>query len=161
MKIAIREPETDADFESLANLAQQLANYHQEDLRPDPKKLKADVDWYSSRIASVDGRDVGFVGWHKLYACQAAERAVELQNIFVDPNHRGHQLGFKLVMEVVRDALAQNCAEMKIGLRKENKLALEFYKKLGCAVTDRNDSWRCKLKRQQMEDVLSKAGNEA
>jgi ribosomal protein S18 acetylase RimI-like enzyme len=161
MKVTIREPKYDADFESLANLAQQLAHYHQEDLRPDPKKLKADTGWYSSRIASVDGRDVGFVGWHRLYACRAAERAIELQNIFVDPQHRGHQLGFELVLEVVRDAVSQDCAELKIGLRKENTLALDFYKKLGCAVTDRNDIWRCKLKRKSMEDMLEKAGRGA
>jgi ribosomal protein S18 acetylase RimI-like enzyme len=160
MKITIREPKTDTDFESLANLAQELANYHQEDLRPDPKKLKADTQWYSSRIVSVDGTDVGFVGWHRLYACQVAERAIELQNIFVDQQQRGHQLGFKLVLEVVRDAISHGCAELKIGLRKQNTSALEFYKKLGCSVTDRKDIWRCRLKRQGMEDMLAKAGHE-
>ena len=65
MIIAIRAPKTDADFASLSDLAQQLARYHQEDLHPNPTKLMADAGWYSARLVSVDGADVGFVGWHK------------------------------------------------------------------------------------------------
>jgi ribosomal protein S18 acetylase RimI-like enzyme len=154
MTITIRTPKTKSDFISVANLAHQLAEYHHEDQRPDPRKLKADTDWYSSRLISINGVDAGFVGWHKLYACQSAERGIELQNIFVDQKYRGHNLGFQLVLEVIRDALKLKCAEIKIGLRKENTVALEFYKKLGCSITDRNDSWRCKLKRSQMIDII-------
>lgn len=161
MNVIIRKPKTNADFQSMADLAQQLATYHGEDQRPDPKKLMTDVDWYSTRIVSIDGTDAGFVGWHRLYACQSAERGIELQNIFIHEKFRGHRLGFLLVLEVIRDALELDCAEIKIGLRKENTFALEFYKKLGCSIIDRNDSWRCKLKRQQMENIISKIESEA
>lgn len=154
MQILIRLPKTDADFTSLAKLAQQLAIYHHENLCPDPKRLKADKEWYAAYIASLDGIDIGFVGWHRVYACQTAERAIELQNIFIVPEHRGHGLGFRLVLEVIRDAVGSDCAELKIGVHKDNITALEFYKKLGCTVTDRNDSWRCKLKRSSMDDLL-------
>jgi len=156
MNITIRAPETDADFESLAQLAGQLAQFHHEDLCPNPNKLKADRDWFSSRIVSIGNADIGFVGWHKLYACQSAERAMELQNIFVKPEFRGKGIGFRLILEVIDDALVHNCAEIKIGLRKGNIEALEFYKMLGCTVIDRNDSWRCKLKRSDMERIVSK-----
>lgn len=156
MNIIIRKPEIDADFVALANLAQELAHYHHEDKRPSAEKLAADGDWFSARIASLGDDDVGFVGWHKLYACQSAERAMELQNIFVKPECRGQGIGFRLILEVIADALANNCVEIKIGLRKENTSALEFYKMLGCEVIDRNDSWRCKLKRHEMHKLISK-----
>jgi ribosomal protein S18 acetylase RimI-like enzyme len=157
MVVVLRRPAIREDFVSLANLAAQLAKYHQEELSPNPDKLIADASWYSASIISVDSADVGFAGWHHLYACQSAERGIELQNLYVNKKHRGQKLGIRLVLEVVRDAIGLECAEIKIGLRKENVSALEFYKKLGCSITDRNDSWRCKIKRHRFYEIISQA----
>jgi ribosomal protein S18 acetylase RimI-like enzyme len=101
--------------------------------------------------------DIGFVAWHKLYACQSAERGIELQNLYVDQKYRGKRLGIRLVLEVIREAIKLNCAEIKIGLRKENAAALEFYRKLGCTVFDRNDIWRCKIKQAQWHEIIARA----
>jgi ribosomal protein S18 acetylase RimI-like enzyme len=156
MIVTLRRPEIREDFISLANLAVQLAKYHQEDISPNPDKLMTDTNWYSACIISVDSVDVGFAGWHNLYACQSAERGIELQNLYVDEKYRGQKLGLRLVLEVVRDAIKFDCAEIKVGLRKENITALEFYRKLGCSIIDRNDSWRCKIKRVRFDDILSR-----
>lgn len=138
-----------ADCESLSGLAQKLALHHGETLRPDPLTLWADRDWFSASIASTDGKDVGFVGWHRKYACQTATRLFELQNLYVEPDYRGRRVAVSLVFDVVRAAFDEG-ASIGIGVRKSNTAALEFYKKLGCTVVDRNDLWRCRWTQEQM-----------
>jgi ribosomal protein S18 acetylase RimI-like enzyme len=155
MQVSIREPETERDFSSIAHLAEELACFHNETRRASPHKLMADADWYSSRLLAVNGVDVGFVGWHRIYSCQSGERGLELQNLYVDEKYRGKGFGFMLVLEVVKIALKLDCVEIKIGVRQENSLAVGFYKKLGCSLIDRNDSWRCKLGRTRMTELIA------
>ncbi|MDD3289182.1 MAG: GNAT family N-acetyltransferase [Alphaproteobacteria bacterium] len=140
--IIVREPKVMADYESMSALAEKLARHHDDNLRPDPEKLMADKGWFSARLASVDDRDVGFIGWHTMYACQSATRSIELQNLYVEPEYRNYQIGVKLVLNVIREALKLN-ADIKLAVLKKNPAALEFYKKLGCDVRDCKDFWRC------------------
>lgn len=143
-----------ADCESMSALAEKLARHHNEDLRPAPQKLMADKDWFSASLASIEGKDIGFVGWHRLYACQSATRSFELQNLYVEPEYRGQLIAVRLVLEVVRDAFEQD-ASIVLGVRRDNLAALEFYKKLGCAVIDRNDLWRCRWSQEKMREFSS------
>ncbi len=141
--IKVRQPNLVADYMSLSNMAEKLAAYHGEKMRPDPDKLDRDQDWFSSAIASINGCDVGYVGWHRMYACQSASRYLELQNLYVDPAWRKKKIGARLVWEVVKQALMLE-ATIGIGVRKENVDAVAFYKALGCEIIDRNDLWRCR-----------------
>lgn len=152
--IHVRKVASLADSKSMSALAEKLARHHDEDLRPDPQKLLADKDWFSASLASIDGKDVGFIGWHRLYACQSATRSFELQNLYVEPEYRGQLVAVRLVLEVVRDAFAQD-ASIVLGVRRGNLAALEFYKKLGCAVIDRNDLWRCRWSDEKMREFAS------
>ncbi len=152
--IHIRKVSSLADCESMSVLAEKLARHHNEDLRPDPQKLLADKDWFSAALASIDGKDIGFVGWHRLYACQSATRYFELQNLYVEPEFRGQLVAVKLVLEVVLDAFDKG-GTIGIGVRKDNLSALEFYKKLGCTVIDRNDLWRCRWNQEKMREFAS------
>lgn len=63
--IHVRKVASLADSKSMSALAEKLARHHDEDLRPDPQKLLADKDWFSASLASIDGKDVGFIGWHR------------------------------------------------------------------------------------------------
>jgi hypothetical protein len=40
MNVVLRQPETEEDFISLANLARELAEYHQDNFCPNPDKLR-------------------------------------------------------------------------------------------------------------------------
>jgi len=152
--IHVRKVALLADCESMSGLAEKLARHHDEDLCPDPQKLLADKDWFSASLASIDGKDIGFVGWHRLYACQSATRSFELQNLYVEPEYRGQLVAVRLVLEVVRDALEKD-ALIAIGVLRNNPDALEFYKKLGCTVYDRNDLWRCKWSQESMREFAT------
>ncbi|MDD3287460.1 MAG: GNAT family N-acetyltransferase [Alphaproteobacteria bacterium] len=147
--IFIREVETIADCESLSLLAEKLAHHHGDNLKPDPERLIRDCDWFSARIASADEVDVGFIGWHRAYACQSAMRSIELQNLYVDPKYRGLCIGSRLVYELVKEAL-RCVADIKLAVMKNNPGALEFYKKLGFETSDCNAFWRCRWKEDDM-----------
>jgi ribosomal protein S18 acetylase RimI-like enzyme len=121
-------------------MAHELALFHKEDLTPDPVKLLTDSNWFSASIVSVQNLDVGFCAWYKIYACQSASRIYELQSLYVLLPYRGLQIATRMVRELAKLALADQ-AVIGIGVRKENLMALAFYKKIGCTVLDRNDIW--------------------
>ena len=54
-----------------------------------------------------------------------------LEDIFVDPDHRGSGAGFALFSAVAREAVRRGCAALEWAVLDWNRLALDFYDKLG------------------------------
>jgi ribosomal protein S18 acetylase RimI-like enzyme len=157
--ISITPPKTIIDFEQLARLAGQLSLYHGDDLNAEPVKLQTDHGiWFHAALARTpDGTAIGFAGWYTYYDMHKATRGIELQNLFVEARWRSHKVGYRLVQHVVVEAVRHDCAQLRIGVRKDNALAVAFYTRLGCEMIDRGALLHCRLDREKMRQLLSKA----
>lgn len=153
-------PRGTREFQSLARLAAGLASHHAEVEQPAVAALCRDHGrWFDAVLArTAEGVDVAFAAWHGFYIVQKGQKGIELQNLFVEEDWRGRKIGFLLVCHVVREALAAQCDLLHIGVRKDNALAIAFYQRLGCRLTDRNVNWRCSLDAAGMRALLEAAG---
>ena len=158
-KIAIVTPRSVADFASLARLARELAAYHRDDFAPAAEVLARDHGpWFEAVLARTpDGADIGFAGWHTFYMVQSATRGLELQNLYVEPAWRARGAGFLLVRHAAAEALRQDVHVLRIGVRKDNSLAIEFYRRLGCTMLDRGVTWACRLDADGMRRLSGSA----
>ncbi len=146
-KLSIVPPKSIDDFGHMARLADALAAFHGEAFGVAPVKLQADHgDWYHAVLARLtDTPAIGFAGWYRYYDIHRATRGIELQNLFVEEPWRSHGIGFELVMHVAAHAVEQGCAQLRIGVRKDNARAIAFYTRLGCELVDRGGNWICRL----------------
>lgn len=107
--IAIRTATAD-DAGTLLRLVRALAAYErlshavvstEEDFRRDgfgPNPA------FEARIVSLDGRDVGFTLFYPNYSSFAGRPGLFLEDLFVDPEARGHGLGRLLLADLARIA---------------------------------------------------------
>jgi ribosomal protein S18 acetylase RimI-like enzyme len=157
--ISIAPPTSIADFKQLSRLAGELTAFHGDHVTADPIKLQADHGtWFHAVLArTTDGTAIGFAGWYTFYDVHKATRGIELQNLFVDERWRAHGIGFMLVMRVVGEAAEQDCALVRIGVRKDNTLAVAFYTRLGCEIVDRGPLLHCRLDQDKMRGLIKNA----
>jgi GNAT superfamily N-acetyltransferase len=78
-----------------------------------------------TRAAVADGRIVGFASW------LSAADAIELDDLFVDPDWMGQGVGRALVHDVVAIARARGVRRIEV---TANPHALAFYEKVGFVV---------------------------
>lgn len=151
------EPRAPADFADLADLARQLAAYHGDAFEPSAEALRGDFGlWYRAVLArSASGAAIGFAGWHPIYLIQTARRAIELQNLFVDPEWRNRKVGWALVRHVAGVTLDASADVLRIGVRKDNALAISFYDRIGCTRLDRGANWVCRLDTARMQRLVN------
>jgi ribosomal protein S18 acetylase RimI-like enzyme len=115
-------------------------------------------DWYEARLARVArGHDVGFVTWQRFYASECAERGMEIRNLFVKPHVRSRGIGRELFRAAVQAALAADCQRLRLNVRKDNAIGVQFYKKMGCAMFDMGLSWGCRWSRDEILDLARRA----
>ena len=147
MPITLSPPATAADFAALAAMARDLAVFHGDDFHPPADTLQRDHGiWYRAVLArTAQGEVVGFAAWFPFYHAQNAERNLELQTLFVAPASRSHGIGERLVAHVAAEAVRLDCACLRIGVRKANIRAAAFYRRIGCRLLDRGDTWACRL----------------
>jgi GNAT superfamily N-acetyltransferase len=54
-----------------------------------------------------------------------------LEDLFVEPAHRGSGIGFSLLRHLASRAVTENCASIEWRVLNWNKPAIEFYRRLG------------------------------
>jgi ribosomal-protein-alanine N-acetyltransferase len=59
----------------------------------------------------------------------------EIYNIAVKSKHRNRGIGTELLLELLRTATKKNVGIIRLEVRKSNRKAFEFYKKLGFKIT--------------------------
>jgi ribosomal protein S18 acetylase RimI-like enzyme len=155
---ALVTPLTSADFTSLAALATELAAHHRERHSPSPSALERDYgNWYEALLARTSrGQDLGFVTWHRFYVSECAERGMEIRNLFVKADVRGHGVGRLLLRAAARAAIAADCRRLRLSVRKDNTVGVQFYEKFGLAMVDMGMSWGCRWSRDGILDLAEK-----
>lgn len=136
-------------------MIQSLARHHDENHFPRPEKLQEDHEWFSACLANLDGKDVGYVAWNRLYDCRQPLRKLELQHLYVVPEFRGQGLGKKLIACVIRAAQSENCAEVVVCSMKTNTEATALYRKIIGEPADRGEIWKFTLLQKDFSNLES------
>lgn len=88
-------------------------------------------------LAFVDRAAVGVGLWFYMLSTFAGRRRLFVEDVFVDPAHRGTGIGLGLFRHMARVALAEGCVGMEWRVLNWNQPAIDFYHRIGAKpVTD-------------------------
>lgn len=132
----IREA-TVADSGDILRLVRELAIYERD---PDAvvntpelveRWLFGDDAVASALVAEVDGRVVGVAVWYRSYSTWTGVPGIYLEDLFVEPEHRGHGFGKAFLVALARIALDRGYQRFEWVVLDWNTPAVEFYEALG------------------------------
>jgi GNAT superfamily N-acetyltransferase len=127
---------TEADVPVILGLVHALATYERE---PDAVQLgEAELrrdgfgpqPLFECLIADDEGEAAGFALYFPIYSTWRGP-SLHLEDLFVQPSHRGHGIGKALLSRVAAIALARGCARMQWDVLDWNTPAIDFYNSLG------------------------------
>ena len=136
MSILIR-PAGPADAPEIHRLIVALATYERE---PDAvevtparlrEQLSAERPPFECLLAEIDGADVGFALHFANYSTWRGRPGLYLEDLFVEPAHRGLGVARRLLIELASLAVARGCGRMDWMVLDWNAPAIAFYHRLG------------------------------
>jgi len=92
-------------------------------------------------LAYEDGQPVGFAVYYQNFSTFLGLPGIYLEDIFVEPAHRGKGYGKALFAATAR-AAHQRGGRMNWAVLKWNQPSIDFYKKLGAVELDEWHMWR-------------------
>ncbi|HJS85065.1 MAG TPA: GNAT family N-acetyltransferase [Acetobacteraceae bacterium] len=88
-------------------------------------------------LAEVARHPVGIAIWYYMLSTFTARPILFLEDIFVEPAHRGKGIGLALFRRLARTALDEKCWSMDWNVLNWNQPAIDFYRRIGARpVTD-------------------------
>ncbi|MFI5251445.1 MAG: GNAT family N-acetyltransferase [Bacteroidota bacterium] len=96
---------------------------------------------------------IGYAIYYYTYSSFLALTTLYLEDLFVLPGYRKKRAGWKLFQACVREAKTQGCGRMEWMVLEWNKLAIDFYDRLGAKQLDGWLPYR--LERIQFKKLLS------
>lgn len=82
-------------------------------------------------LAEWSGRVVGFALFFHTFSTFLARPGIYLEDLFVEPQHRGKGIGKALLIELARRAEAEGCGRLEWSVLNWNQPAIDFYESLG------------------------------
>ena len=82
-------------------------------------------------LAEEDGRPVGLALFFQNYSTFLGRPGIYLEDLFVEPAHRGSGIGKALLQAVARIAVQRECGRFEWAVLDWNRPAIEFYQALG------------------------------
>jgi GNAT superfamily N-acetyltransferase len=82
-------------------------------------------------LAEEDGRVVGFALFFHNYSTFVGSPGIYLEDLFVEPAHRGRGQGKALLVELARIAIQRGCGRLEWSVLDWNEPAIGFYRSLG------------------------------
>src|SRR2546421_3171224 len=130
-------PSTTGDTPAIARLIRALAEY--ERLSPfvafDEDRLREHLfgprPFAEVLLAEEAGEVVGFALFFHNYSTFLGKPGLYLEDLFVEPVHRGKGHGKALLCAVARLAVERDCGRLEWSVLNWNEPAIRFYQKLG------------------------------
>jgi GNAT superfamily N-acetyltransferase len=125
------------DVPTIARLIRGLAEYEklvhafvlkEEDLH---KHLFGPRPFAEVLIAEDAGRAVGFALFFHNYSTFRGQPGLYLEDLFVEPEHRGKGHGKALLLALARLAVERRCGRVEWAVLNWNEPSIQFYKKIG------------------------------
>jgi len=104
-------------------------------------------------IADFQGRPAGFALFFHNYSTFRTRPGIYLEDLYVEPHHRGSGIGKALLKHLAKIALSQNCARLEWSVLNWNTPSIAFYESLGA--TPQSDWTTFRLTRQPLQDLAA------
>jgi GNAT superfamily N-acetyltransferase len=135
---------TESDIPAILELIHALAIYEREPdaVQIDAAELRRDGfgprPLFECLIADDEGEAAGFALYFPIYSTWRGP-SLHLEDLFVQPSHRGRGIGKALLARVAAIALERGCARMQWDVLDWNTPAIDFYHSRGAIMLE---SWR-------------------
>ena len=136
MSFSLR-PTTPADIPALHRLMRDFAAYEKLEHRFKITEaglsdvLFAANPTLHSILVDVAATSVGFALWYFTFGTFSGRRGLFVEDIYLDPAHRGRGIGLALFRHMARIALAHDCIGMDWNVLDWNTPAIDFYRRIG------------------------------
>jgi GNAT superfamily N-acetyltransferase len=135
-------PAERSDAALILSFVRKLAEY--ERLVHEVEASEADIvrDLFGSNtrvfcdIALWDGAPAGFALWFYNYSTFRGRHGLYLEDLFVEPAHRGRGIGKALLTRLARRCRAEGLSRLEWWVLDWNRPSIEFYKSLGAVPMD-------------------------
>lgn len=87
-------------------------------------------------IAEIGGVPVGFALWFYNFSTFRGRHGLFVEDVYIDPAHRGSGIGRQIFRFLARHAISQGCARMDWDVLNWNVKAVQFYRSLGAVPLD-------------------------
>lgn len=85
-------------------------------------------------IAEIDGSGVGFALFFHNFSTFLGQPGIYLEDLFVQPEHRGMGIGKRLLKAVARVGVERGCGRFEWTVLDWNEPAIRFYESLGAEI---------------------------
>ena len=82
-------------------------------------------------FAMENGKEVGFALFFHNFSTFLGRAGIYLEDLYVEPAHRGQGIGTALLRELARIAVARGCGRLEWWCLDWNTPSIEFYRSLG------------------------------
>ena len=125
-----------AAFEQLEHLVQVTP----EKLRP---HLFGEKPVAEAMVAEVDGKAIAFALYFTNFSTFLAQPGLYLEDLYVQPGHRGKGVGEAMLTRLAATAAARGCGRFEWSVLDWNAEAIRFYERMGATVMP---DWRiCRI----------------
>ena len=135
MEIKIRAA-TEKDFSEIFELIKKMANFAGGKIENSVEKMRAEKNFFGAVVAENEQKIVGIAIYFFAYFTWSGKNLF-LDDLFVEKNFRGQKIGTKLLQKIFVIARQNHCAKVRWQVRKENKIAFNFYKKMGAEIDEK------------------------
>lgn len=87
-------------------------------------------------ISELAGQTTGFAVWHLNYSTWLGRHGVYLEDLYVDPKHRGAGHGKALLRKLAQICIERGYKRLQWWVLDWNETAIEFYKSIGAQPMD-------------------------
>jgi 16S rRNA (guanine(966)-N(2))-methyltransferase RsmD len=158
-------PAQPSDVPAIMHLVRQLAEY--EKLTHLVVATEADFGralfgprpFAEALVAFVEGSAVAFALFFHNFSTFLGKPGIYLEDIYVEPQHRGAGIGKALLTKVARIAKDRDCGRMEWSVLDWNQPAIDFYQRLGA---DLLPDWRiCRATGDALNRLAESSGHKA
>lgn len=87
-------------------------------------------------VAEVDGAVVGMAVWFYTFSTWTGRHGIWLEDLFVEPEHRGRGLGKALLVGLAQRCVAEGLTRLEWTVLDWNEPSIAFYRSLGASGLD-------------------------
>lgn len=135
-------PATPVDVPEVLRLIRALAEY--EHLLHEATATEADLHdplfgsppRIHAVLAEIDSKPVGLALFYYTFNTFKACPNIFLEDLFVDPSHRGAGIGLALMRHLAQRAVAENCRRIEWRVLNWNQPSIDFYQRIGAEPID-------------------------
>lgn len=137
-----------ADAPVMLELIDALADYEQLDRPTSDARERLVRDAFGPRprfeVLFAEGNDgpAGYALFFETYSSFRARPSLWLEDLFVRPEHRGGGHGLRLLRAVAGEARRRGCSRVEWNVLRWNRLAIDFYQRLGATPLDEWQTYR-------------------